>query len=120
MSRDSLLTLRVLLAGNGSNEQVQPILAATKQDFDQTDSPFRELLIEAIDCISERVDRGDRENALRLVQFIHNVPTTAGELDSWDEAHFLQIELPTYLESESDIGRLKRVLALVGPHAART
>jgi hypothetical protein len=41
------------------------------------------------------------------------LPASPDELDGWDEAHFFQVELLSYLESQRDVSRIKRILSLI-------
>jgi hypothetical protein len=113
MIRDDLLTLRLLLANQAPPAQVIALLDEIGHRLDAGDGPFRELMRDCLADCREQVQAGRFDDALREVQLIHNLPASPGELDGWDEAHFFQVELFSYLEGQRDVDRIKRILSLI-------
>jgi hypothetical protein len=114
MIRDELITLRVLIAKGAPAEQIEPVYQSLLHAVEQLSGPFRALMLDALRTCHEHLAAGSRDEALREIQLIHNLPTSDADLETWDEDHFFQVELIAYLESECNVRRIKRVVSLLG------
>jgi hypothetical protein len=78
-------------------------------------SPFREFMLDALNEARAAVEAGELKQAIREVNLIHNLPMSSSDARTWDENHFLTIELPSYMNQEHAPDRLRAVLVGVGP-----
>jgi hypothetical protein len=119
MIRDELIALRLLIARRAPTEQVEPAREQIVREVEQSDGPFRDLILDALQQCDAHLRADRRDDALRELQLVHNLPAHLADIDTWDETHFFRVELFSYLESERDVRRIKRLLSLLGTHAAR-
>ncbi len=109
-----LLRLRVLVANRAAPDRVLGAIGDVVRDVEGADGPFLETIRDSLMACREHVLAGRFEDGLREIQLIHNLPVSAAEVDAWDESHFFQVELLSYMEDERDVKRIRRVVGLVG------
>ena len=114
MMREALLGLRLGISRHAPRERLVGQCDDLLERPETRDGPFSELIRESVRTARSSLLEGDDDAALRVVQFIHNLPSRFDELDLWDEAHFYQVELISFLESEPDLDRVKTFLHFLG------
>jgi hypothetical protein len=118
MNRDDLLTLRLMISRSPAAADCRAYCERLRDEAASGRGPFRELIRFDLDHASRLLDEGRYEDALRHVQLIHNLPLTASDVPSWDRQHFYQVELASYLETETDLDLIERHIALIGQTCA--
>lgn len=114
MTREDLLTLRLMIARAAAIADCQAYCDQLRDDFAPRRGLFSKLIRFDLDYASRLLGEGRYEDALRQIQLIHNLPLCKADLADWDQQHFFKVELTSYLESEPDVDVIRRHISLLG------
>lgn len=108
-----LAHLRNRLAVGKFGEYEQALLDYIQQQVKHSDSPFAKIILTAVrNCVAD-VECQDFTSATREIHLVHNFPVFDKEYSLWDEKHFYQIELLSYIEDAKNVNRIKQFILLL-------
>lgn len=76
-------------------------------------NPFFNICKQCLESALEDIKLKDYVSAGYQINFIHNMPETIGDLNSWDEGHFYEFEIPIFFENTNGIKRIKTMIILL-------
>jgi hypothetical protein len=68
---------------------------------------IQEILRKAITCVNLNIKNNKLLSAGRVLNLIHNLPSSKEELKRWDIDYFFSIELPSFLEHYEEVDGVK-------------
>lgn len=107
-----LAYLRNQLASANFNEPDKQLLAKIKEDILRSNTPFKELALNAINNCENDVNNNNFKFATQEIQLIHNF--TFEQPHAWNSDYFYRIELLSYLEQIDDVQRVKKLISALG------
>jgi hypothetical protein len=113
MSSTELAMVRNRLLNGRFDDRDELLLSHIRSAAQDGGSTFASMIVDGIDEALVAARSSDMLRAGSELNLVHNLPLTVEDESSWDIAHFLQFELPTYLEQDISVARAKRVLAQV-------
>ena len=113
MVSTDLAFLRNRLLSGCFDHRDQEMIARLVQLVVRGGGPFSSLMSGALSAALAHAEAGRLESAGREIGPIHNMPMEPGGVAGWDESHFLQFELPLYLDQDVSADRIRQVLLAI-------
>jgi len=117
---------RISLAMIRNNLYNGRFAAADRETLDEvistvqnSQSPFRELMLEVMANAQADIDRQRLKEAGHELNAIHNLPVERTDFAKWDKDWFFTAEVPSYMERVGQSPRGERFLKLVAEAKAR-
>lgn len=105
-----LAYIRNMLLRASFDDDSRNILYKIKINCKNEMSPFESLISLCIENALSDIESGDFESAACEINFIHNLPFSVREIQTWDEKHFYSFELIQYLDGTKNHNRFKKYI----------
>ncbi len=113
----NLLLLRSRLASKRFDEKDKFHIELTREMIIQSNSLFKEILLNAINNSLEDASHENLKAAYNEINFVHNLPITEEELARWNARYFYMTELIGYIqrviEFHKDYKRIIKIVSLL-------
>ncbi len=103
--------IRNKLASDSFNKEDGIMLKMVKDKILISDSPFKEITLNAINNCEEFIRTDQLILAAREIHLIHNF--TFNNFTKWNADYFYKIELLSYLEQTEDVSKIKKLILLL-------
>lgn len=102
--------LRNTLWTSKFSKQDQATMSEVIGKIDESNSPFKELILFALYNAKQDIDSGDFKVAAKELSLVHELPVDVDDIEDWDDAWFYKNQLGEYFDKNKNIERVKQVI----------